>query len=1355
MRRAAKVAGWIIVGVALLLIVLAGGVWLAGNTNTGRGWIERLTYRVTSGTVKLSGLGGSFPTQLTLVELQLSDRTGVWLTADRVALRWSPLRLLQRRIRVDELQAARVHMERTPVGSGQGGKVSIPFIEIGSFSLEMVELGAPLVGTPTALTARGNLQLRSLEDANGDLVARRLNGDGEYTLHLHLDPRRMDASLAVHEPASGPLENILSLPGLGALSAAMTLQGPRNAERMNLTLDAGSLHGQVRGSIDLAGLAGNLDYSLTAPAMAPRADVAWQRVELQGNFHGSLAVPAADGRLDIEGLRIAGGTKIARLNAGLASAGGKLLMHAVVNGLQIPGPQPNFLAQDPLTLDASLLLTDALRPLDVVASHRLFTLRAHAETAAAKSGRQNATLQLRLPDLAPFATFAAQDVRGNATIDAQLMHGDGENALTLDANLGLTGGTEAWIGILGPRVAVKLSGALSEGRITLDNLRLAGNAVTFTASGSANRPLPPPGGAAPAVNGAMPPAGAAPSPAGAGKATAPASATSFIKDLQAGWRLDVGNLAVLSEEVAGNLKMSGRLSGSPASMAVDADMTSTLSVRGSTSGTLQATVHARGLPHSPSGIIEANGMLDGAPLRIDAALDRGRDDELRVQVRKAEWKSAHIDGDVTANAALTQSHGQLHLNIGQLGDFDRLLGASIAGSVAGSVGFVPGQGHTQARLELDGTHLVVGKLAGDMHLLATGTYQALGLQLTVKLPALYGAAASLTAASTLNIDARELRLDSAAFDYRGATLRLLAPAKLSFGKATSIDELKLGAGEAVFDLKGQLAPTLDLRASLAQVNPALINVFMPELLAAGSFDARVRLRGNPSSPAGTLRFDATGVRFADDAATGLPPLDVHARAQLADDTATVTATLNAGSGSLLTATGTAPLNGHGALNMKISGKLDVGMANPLLEARGLHAAGALTVDATVTGSAAAPQVGGGITLSQGSVRDYVRGVNLSDINAEVVGDEGGVQIKSFNAKAVSGSVTMAGTFGVLQPGMPLDLKITARNAQPVASSIITANLDADLHVSGKARERIDVAGKVHVSRATIGIPNSLPPDVAVLDVRRRGQAAPEAGGKPLIIGLDVAVQAPQEILVQGRGLDAELGGEIDITGTSAEPLVGGGFDLLRGNFTLAGNRLNFTQGRVSFDGAGLRKKIDPTLDFTAQTTLAETTATLRITGVADAPRFDFSSSPPLPQDQIMAQLLFGQNVAQLSALQYAQIGAALATLSGVGGGGNPLTKLQKALGLDRLSVGANTTTTATGATENSGAAIAAGRYVTKRIYIEGKQTTAGTSQVQVDVDLTKHLKLQTRLGNGTAITQGTTPENDPGSSIGLSYQFEY
>ncbi|MGH8323563.1 MAG: translocation/assembly module TamB domain-containing protein, partial [Steroidobacteraceae bacterium] len=112
--------------------------------------------------------------------------------------------------------------------------------------------------------------------------------------------------------------------------------------------------------------------------------------------------------------------------------------------------------------------------------------------------------------------------------------------------------------------------------------------------------------------------------------------------------------------------------------------------------------------------------------------------------------------------------------------------------------------------------------------------------------------------------------------------------------------------------------------------------------------------------------------------------------------------------------------------------------------------------------------------------------------------------------------------------------------------------------------------------------------------------------------------------------------------------------------------------------------------------------------------------------------------------------------TGGGGGLNPLAKIQKTLGLDRLTVGSGTST-GTGTTNqtNTGYSLEAGRYVSSRVFVAVKQSTTGTSQLAVDVDLTKHLKLQTRLGNGTTTTQGTTPENDPGNSVGLAYQFEY
>jgi translocation and assembly module TamB len=432
--------------------------------------------------------------------------------------------------------------------------------------------------------------------------------------------------------------------------------------------------------------------------------------------------------------------------------------------------------------------------------------------------------------------------------------------------------------------------------------------------------------------------------------------------------------------------------------------------------------------------------------------------------------------------------------------------------------------------------------------------------------------------------------------------------------------------------------------------------------------------------------------------------------------------------------------------------------NPLLEARGQHASGQLDVEATVGGSVADPQIGGTFNFSNGSLRDYGRGLALADITAQLEGRAGALQIKTFTAAAAPGTLSMSGSVGVLQKGIPVDLKVTATNAQPIVSKLVTANLNADLHISGTAREHLDIGGTIHLNRTQIGIPNGLPPNVAVLDVRRRGKTAAVAADKPLVIALNVAVQAPQEIIVQGRGLDAEMGGDLQIGGTADTPAVSGNFDLQRGSFSLSGNKLNFTAGQVSFNGAGLKNKIDPTLDFTASSTLSDgTVATIHITGYADAPQFEFTSSPSYPQDEIMARLLFGVPGAQLTAIQLAQTGYALASLSGVGGEGslNPLVKIQKSLGLDRLTVGAGTTTTTPTGTENSGASIEAGRYISKRIYVEAKQSTTGTSQLQADVDLTKHLKLQTKLGNGTASLQGTTPDNDPGSSIGLVYTFEY
>ncbi len=511
--------------------------------------------------------------------------------------------------------------------------------------------------------------------------------------------------------------------------------------------------------------------------------------------------------------------------------------------------------------------------------------------------------------------------------------------------------------------------------------------------------------------------------------------------------------------------------------------------------------------------------------------------------------------------------------------------------------------------------------------------------------------------------------------------------------------------------------------------------------AAGDISAEARLTGTTAAPSGTVRLTATGLRMRTGPARALPPATVTANVQLAGRVATVDARLAAGR-SNLAVSGRAPL-GAGALALRATGGVDLAVLDPVLAPNGRRARGQVTLDAGITGQTSAPQVNGTLSLAGGEVQDFAQGVHVTDIAATVQASGDTVRIASLTGKAGAGTIGASGSVG-LHGAMPVDLRLTMRNARPLASDRLTADIDADLAVRGDVQGMLAASGKVSIRQATINIPEHLPSSVAVLPVRIAG-APPPAPAKPgPVIRLDLQLDAPGQIFVRGHGLDAVMGGGLHVAGTSAAPQLSGGFALRRGTFSLAGTTLTFTRGRVSFDGAGVTDKIDPSLDFEVDQATSTGTAMLVVGGYASAPKFTLSASPPLPEDEVIAQLLFGRSASQLGPFQYAEIAAALAELSGATGGtANPLNAVRKGLGLDRLSVGGGSNTPGSGGT--GAATIEAGKYVANGVYVGARQGTTGSqTQAVVQIDIYKGLKVETNVGAGSG-----------GNSVGLTYQFEY
>jgi translocation and assembly module TamB len=1321
--RPAKIAIW--AGAALLaaLLLVMSAALIIPNTEGGRALITRKLADLTDGQVRIAGIHGSLPAALDLDRLELRDAEGLWLWADHISLRWSPIALLTRHMDVDSLHVALLHVERSPVPDKDkkpsSSSSSIPDTDLRDLGIDSLELGKALAGDPTSLVVKGNAHLRSLDDADAHIIARRTGGNGDYEVSAHFDPQSMNATLKLQEPAQGPLENLIKVPDLGALSVLVKLSGPRDAEDLQLSVDAGPLQARASGRIDLKNSTADLTYSVKAPEMAPMEGLSWERVDLQGRLQGPFTQPTADGHLLIRDLRAPAGTQLAELTAQLKGDKGFVTLQASIDGLRIPGPAPKLLADSPLTFDASVRLDDPQRPLQLTARHRLFAL----DTKAITAGHPTAALNLHLPDLEPFAAFSGTPLRGDAQLGAHLDYTPALTKLTANLSSHLDGGAAAWAGLVrGGVTQLQMAAELTDDQLALKDLQLTANALSLSAEARVAR--------------------------------------TGDQKLNARFNLGVSDLARISPALAGNAKVTGTVEGPRQQLSADTRLTTTLSVHGSPRGTVSAQLQAKGLPGAPEGVLEAAGQLDGAPLQVNVEVQPVDNGGYHAVIHRADWKSAHVDGDVTLGKTVADAHGKASLRLGQLSDFNRLVGSQLSGSITGRMALASRSGRPTAQLDIDAKDIVAGGATANARVNANGPMDALKVVLDADSPAIGGQPARINSTAILNPTAKELQLATLQASYHNQDLHLLNPAKVQFAQGLKVQQLRLGIQEATIEVDGQLSPTLEMHAAVKQVKPALVNAFVPDMLVSGTLDADATLHGNTSAPTGTVHLQALDVRAKSAVTQGLPSTDLRADATLNGQTADVNAKLTAGDSSQLVVTGRAPLAAGGTADLKLAGNLDLALANPILEAGGRHVTGTMAIDTTVKGTSADPQIAGTIRLSKGSVRDYTQGVSLTDITGEISGDQGGVlRIEQLTARAAPGNITIKGTVGVLQPKIPVEIQVTAKDAQPIASSIITANLNADVQIKGTAREQMDVAGKVHLNRADISVPGGLPPEVAVLDVERDGAPPAAATEHPLVINLHLDVEAPNRILINGRGLDAEMGGDLRVRGTAAAPIVEGGFELQRGFFTLANSKLTFSNGTVTFNGTGLQKKLDPSLDFTAQTKAAEVTAVVHITGLADAPQIELSSTPELPQDEILARLLFGESAAQLTAIQLVETGAALASLRGGGGGSslNPVAKIQKALGLDRLSVGGGSSASSSSASsqQSTGTSVEAGRYVSSRVYVGVQESTTGASKVDVDVDLTKRLKLQAQLGNGTTTAQGVTPENDPGSSLGLAYQFEY
>jgi translocation and assembly module TamB len=213
----------------------------------------------------------------------------------------------------------------------------------------------------------------------------------------------------------------------------------------------------------------------------------------------------------------------------------------------------------------------------------------------------------------------------------------------------------------------------------------------------------------------------------------------------------------------------------------------------------------------------------------------------------------------------------------------------------------------------------------------------------------------------------------------------------------------------------------------------------------------------------------------------------------------------------------------------------------------------------------------------------------------------------------------------------------------------------------------------------------------------------------------IDAEARSRVMVEGMGLDSEWSADIVLRGTTDDPRIGGVARVVprSSTYSFAGNRFEITRGVIDFDEDS---PPDPRLGILAETRADDLTVRVSISGSASQPEIAFDSTPSLPEEEILARLLFGGSISNLSATDALQLGAALASLRG-GSGMDPINRLRESVGLDRLRI------VPADPALDRGTALALGKRFGRRFYVEIVTDGRGYNATEVEFRITSWLAL--------------------------------
>ncbi|MBB4075925.1 translocation and assembly module TamB [Bartonella fuyuanensis] len=650
---------------------------------------------------------------------------------------------------------------------------------------------------------------------------------------------------------------------------------------------------------------------------------------------------------------------------------------------------------------------------------------------------------------------------------------------------------------------------------------------------------------------------------------------------------------------------------------------------------------------------------------------------------------------------------------------------------------------------------------GGNIILAGNIQDTLNLQLTMNaLPATLanlwksdlGAAGSITGEVMIR---GRLKKPDITYDIRGEGLTTVAlqdkkimPFSFSATGQTLDKNLTLNAnliGEGIqAQAQGHVSleqDKLDLHINLQNLSTRLANNFIAGQVLNGTVIGKIDIGGTMKDPSAHFELSSQSLAIV----THKEPMSININAygSYKKSTFYLEKMIATGDKGLdFSIHGPVSFNGS-ETKLNIKGIMPLDFVNLLLAKRGAHITGTARIDTVLNGALSKPQLMGNVSIRDGSFFDSQTNVGLNNIT--LVGRLNGDRILIEEASASSLEGGKISASGRISNNLEADLIFHLDNANYNDGSMILATLSGKMTMAGHFLSDFVIGGDIIVEKAEVFIPDHFR-NAKFLGVRNKNLTkliqttleradvkntnknriiTPESSS---VVLSNMRITARNQFFVRGKGLDAELGGRINLAGPLNDVHPVGEFRMIRGRFDILSQRLNFDQGQASFSG-----NLNPTVYFVTNNNSGDIRVTVTVSGTIDNLDINFSSQPNLPQDEILARLIFNRSLNELSPFQIAQLAAAAADLAGASNT-SLLNTLRAKIGLDDLDVIVN---------EKGNTGLRIGRYIHNNVYLGFEAGSDGMTKGTINLDISRHFKAKGAIGN------------EQNSSIGLFYERDY